>query len=181
MARTESETLDEDFASGHPDGVHAAYERYSPMVYTLALRSLGTVADAEDVTQQVFVAAWRARDRFVPERGPLAAWLVGITRHTIADTHARRGRDARSGSAVANQPEGTLETTGQVVDRVVVAHALAELGSPQKEIVSLAFFEDLTHAQIAERLSLPLGTVKSHIARSLRKLRKGMEAADVAF
>lgn len=178
---TEADTLGHDFRAGHTDGVRAAYERYSPMVYTLALRSLGAAADAEDVTQQVFVAAWRARERFDPDRGPLAGWLVGITRHTIADTHVRRSRDARSVSAVTNQPEYALEPTGEVVDQVFVADALAELGSPQKEIMYLAFFADLTHTQIAERLSLPLGTVKSHIARSLRKLRQRMEGADVAY
>ena len=177
----EPDALDDAFRTGQPDAVRAAYDRYSPMVYTLAIRSLGAVADAEDVTQQVFVSAWRGRGRFDPARGPLAAWLVGIARHTIADAHERRSREARSSAAAERDHEPVVEHTGQVVDQVVVADALADLGSPQKEILQLAFFADLTHTQIAERLELPLGTVKSHITRSLRRLRQRMEGADAAL
>ncbi|MEE6271841.1 RNA polymerase sigma factor [Georgenia wangjunii] len=177
------DALDDAFRTGRPEAVRAAYDRYSPMVYTLAIRSLGAVADAEDVTQQVFVSAWRGRERFDPARGPLAAWLVGITRHAIADAHERRTRDARAAAAAVHGAgaEAVVEHTGQVVDQVVVADALAELGSPQKEILQLAFFADLTHTQIADRLELPLGTVKSHITRSLRRLRQRMEGADAAL
>lgn len=178
---TEHDELDHAFRSGQQDAVRAAYERYAPMVYTIAVRSLGAIADAEDVTQQVFVSAWRGRERFDPTRGPLAAWLVGITRHAIADAHERRSREARSHAAAVREPEPTAEHTGQVVDQVVVADALAALGSPQQEILELAFFADLTHTQIAERLGMPLGTVKSHIARSLRRLRQRMEGADAAL
>jgi RNA polymerase sigma factor (sigma-70 family) len=177
----EPDALDHAFRTGQPEAVRAAYDRYSPMVYTLAIRSLGAVADAEDVTQQVFVSAWRSRERFDPARGPLAAWLIGIARHAIADVHERRSRDARSAAAAVHEAEPVVEHTGRVVDQVVVADALAQLGSPQKEILHLAFFADLTHTEIAERLELPLGTVKSHITRSLRRLRQRMEGADAAL
>ncbi|WP_240645693.1 sigma-70 family RNA polymerase sigma factor [Georgenia sp. SYP-B2076] len=172
------------FRDGQPDAMRAAYQRWSPLVYTIALRSLGSVSDAEDVTQQVFVAAWRGRARFDPDRAPLASWLVGITRHVVADTHERRTRERRAqdaATATAGE-EGVVgyEDPSRVVDRVIVADAVAGLGDPQREILTLAFYDDLTHVQIAERVGLPLGTVKSHIKRSLQRLRARLEVADEA-
>ena len=71
--------------AGEVDAIERLYQRWGRLVYTLALRSLGDVADAEDVTQQVFVAAWQGRDRFDPERAKLSTWLMAITRHKIVD------------------------------------------------------------------------------------------------
>ena len=178
------EELVASFRQGEPVAVREAYERWSPLVHTLARRALGNQTEAEDVTQHVFVEAWRTRHRFDPTRGPLQAWLVGITRHAIADTLARRTRQ-RAGveAAAAAQPreEGIADSAEQVVHSMVVADAIADLGEPQGTIVSLAFYDDLTHHQIAERTGIPLGTVKSHIRRSLQRLRERGEVADVAL
>lgn len=160
------------FAEGHPDAIRSAYERHSAMVYTVALRALGNSHDAEDVTQQVFVSAWRARATFDPSRS-FGAWLMGITKNKIADTYAARSRSRRNLDAVvAVTADEPAEETESVVTRVMVRAALERLGSPQREIVEMAFYNDLTHAAIAERLGLPLGTVKSHITRSLKRLRE---------
>ncbi len=175
------ERLAASFRAGDPHSVHDVYRRWSPLVYTIALRSLGSVPDAEDVTQQVFVAAWRGRSSFDPDRAPLASWLVGIARHAVADTHERRSRERRAQEAVTVTTDPVADPgTAELVDRVVVAEALAGLGEPQRQILSLAFYEDLTHAQIAERVGMPLGTVKSHIKRSLQRLRTRLEVADGA-
>lgn len=165
------------FQDGEPDAIRLAYERYSAMVYTIALRSLESPAEAEDVTQQVFVSAWRSRSHYDPTRASLGTWLVGIARHAVADAHERRHREHRKANAVAAHALTHVaeNPAGDVVDQVLVAQALSQLGSPQREILELAFFEDLTHTQIAERMNLPLGTVKSHITRSLRRLRTRME------
>nr|WP_232848117.1 sigma-70 family RNA polymerase sigma factor [Occultella kanbiaonis] len=175
--------LDRAFREGQRDAIQFAFQRWSPLVYTVALRSLGSVADAEDVTQQVFVAAWRGRSGFDPERSGLQAWLVGITRHTVADMHARRARERRAqeaATAALPAPTTDQDAVSGVVDRVVVADALRELPEPQAQILRLAFYEDLTHSQIASRVDLPLGTVKSHIKRSLRRMRSGLEVSDGA-
>lgn len=168
--------LAESFRAGDSDAVRAVYDRWSAMVFTLALRSLRSRADAEDVTQQVFLSAWRARESYDPTRAALPTWLMGIARRAVADTHARRGREARDAGAVAAKREPPADNpTAHVVDQVLVAQALSEFGPPRREILELAFFEDLTHTQIAQKMDLPVGTVKSHLTRSLKRLRTTME------
>jgi len=185
--KTESALEDSEVAAGFADGeewaLAEAYRRWSPLVHTLALRTLGQVMDAEDVTQQVFIKAWRSRDRFDRERGLLAPWLVGITRHVISDEWSARDRDRRLAqrtAALTPVSGGHLTHGDQLADSIVVHTSLARLGQPQRDILALAFYEELTHDQIAARLDLPLGTVKSHIRRSLRRLRDHLEVSDAA-
>ena len=180
---TAVDSLATEFAAGHPEAMRAAYERHSAMVYTLALRALNNAGDAEDVVQQVFVSAWRSRSTFDPDRSALGAWLVGITRRRIADAYTARTRARRDLDALAAVTDEDPAETGldaAVVTRVAVGAALAALGSPQKEIIELAYFSDMPHANIAERLGLPLGTVKSHITRSLKRLRSSLEVSEGA-
>ncbi|WP_217166169.1 sigma-70 family RNA polymerase sigma factor [Streptomyces sp. AC512_CC834] len=160
------------------DAFAAVYRRWGSLVHTMATRSLGDTHEAEDVTQQVFLGAWRGRSGFRPERGPLGAWLVGITRRKIADAltaRTRRGVLLDAASHDADAQRHVQATPDDVLDRVLLVDALSRLSRHQREVLCLAFYEDLTQIQIAERTGLPLGTVKSHARRGLHRLRKGIE------
>lgn len=177
---------DDELAAGLRHGqeacLEAAYRRWGTLVHTLAYRSLGDPREAEDVTQQVFLAVWRGRTGYNPERGAVAAWIVGIARRKIADALSARTRRA----VLASAAESMLSVTSPVVedaahialDRVVVRHELALLPAPQRRVLELAFFGDLTHSQIVQVTGWPLGTVKSHSRRGLTRLRLRLVAGE---
>ncbi|MEU6762418.1 sigma-70 family RNA polymerase sigma factor [Streptomyces sp. NPDC046853] len=174
------EELAHGLISADEQAFAAIYRRWSPRIHSMAARSLGDAREAEDVTQQVFLAAWRGRTGFHPERGPLGAWLVGITRRKIVDTLAARTRrlhliEAAGRAADAAPGDRRPEAADRVLDRVLLSGVLAGLPQRQQEVLRMAFYDDLTQHQISERTGLPLGTVKSHARRGLFQLRRRIE------
>ena len=169
--------------AGDPVALRRLWEPHGRGVYGFGLRH----HDAEDVTQQVFVRAWRSRATYDPSRGTAGAWLMGIARTQVADRLTARTRDtevmaraARAGVDLAGstgQPRGVPD---RVVEAVVVADELNRLPPQQRTVLRLAFFDDLTHQQIAGLTGLPLGTVKSHLRRGLERLRRRWEVDGVA-
>lgn len=170
------------FAHGDDAALGLAYRRWGPLVHGMAVRAVGG-AEAEDVTQQVFISAWQSRGSYRPGSGSLGAWLTGITRHRISDALARRPRRLE----VATDPavlegvlddlpaESTVNPVERAAARIVMTDELDRVGQPQRRIIELAFYDGLTHTQIAAHLDLPLGTVKSHIRRTLGRLRDRLE------
>jgi RNA polymerase sigma-70 factor, ECF subfamily len=173
--------LERAFAAGVDRALPDAYRRYGRIVHGLARRAVGA-DEADEVTQDVFVAAWATRERFDPARGSLAGWLVGVARHKALDALRRQQRHAARmarAAAVAGPDRRAADVDG-LAERLVVADGLAVLRPEVREVVELAFYSDLTHEQIAERTGRPLGTVKSHIRRSLAVLRRHLEGIDGA-
>ena len=167
-------------AAGSPEALSDAYRRWAPLVHTIALRSLRDPHDAEDVTQQVFVSAWNARHSLRPDEGSLVAWLVGITKHRIADVRTQRFRAHRNLTAVAAHT--TTHASGphdeECAERLLVAHELERMGDPRGTVLRMAFIEDRPHEEIATHLGLPLGTVKSHVRRGLIHLRTRLKEVE---
>ena len=168
--------LAQAFAAGDELALRQAYDRWGGLVHAFALRSLASRADAEEVTAQVFVRAWRGRAGYDSSRGSLCGWLLGIARREIADAHraAARERELREELDGAALPEEAT-TPDQLVDRLLVLDELARLRPEQRRAVGLAFYDGLTHEQVASTMGLPLGTAKTHIRRGLAVLRRRLE------
>jgi RNA polymerase sigma-70 factor, ECF subfamily len=169
---TEAE-LTVGFAQGDEACLQEVFRRSAPLIYTIAYRALGSSTDGEEITQEVFVSAWRARVNYQPERGSLSGWLIGIARHRIADRQRARGRDLRLVQAVTKQTDVQVqpEALSTLIDRIVLTEEIGRLPHPRGTILQLAFWEGRSYPQIAEQLDLPLGTVKSHARRALLHLR----------
>lgn len=164
-------------ARGDTTAVTGCLDRYGGLVWSVCVRMLGTGADAEDATQDVFVDLWRFADRFDARRAQEATFVTMIARRKCIDRLRRRtaGPDVTAGSAVLDLPAPA--DRDPVADRDElerVEAAMARLDPPKPEVLRLSICDGFTHAQIAERLNLPLGTVKTHIRRGLGTLRDAL-------
>jgi RNA polymerase sigma-70 factor (ECF subfamily) len=161
------------------------YDRYSAVLYAAALRIAGERSDAEEIVLDAFAQAWRDASRFRSERGSVIAWLTMMCRSRALDLVRARGRrlrlvDAASASEpgatpgmgdAGPLPSGDLE---RIERRAEVARALRELSPPQREVIELAYYDGLSHSEIAERLGEPLGTVKTRVRLAMQKLRDAL-------
>ena len=166
------------FKAGDGQALRLLYERYGAAVLHLANAAVGNRADAEDITQATFVAAWQGRDGYQAERGSLLGWLLGIARRKVADLLRTRSKQDRVTDSLRNDWQEIPEQDGPadaVVDRLIVVDELSTLEPDQRRVLELAFYDDLTHTQIAAATGLALGTVKSHLRRGMARLRKRWE------
>ncbi len=151
----------------------ALYIRYAPLVFHLALQSLDAAA-AEEIVQDVFLAVWQKADTYDPERGVLRPWLLQIAHHRILNELRTRSRRPRL------HPDGDGRLLGGIPDPGLEP-VEESWQAYRRQALSLAFFEELTHAQVAEALHLPLGTVKTRIRSGLRTLRVALLPLGVAI
>jgi RNA polymerase sigma-70 factor (ECF subfamily) len=167
----------ERMARGEPEGLAELYDRHGRLVYSLALRILRDQGDAEDVVQEVFSQAWRQASRYQSSRGNVVAWLMNLARSRAIDR--LRGRRSRPEPMADAEAVVEMPDLAQPVDEQLalsgraeqIRSAVDELSLLQRVAIELAFYEGLTHAEIADRLELPLGTVKTRIRQGLLKLK----------
>jgi RNA polymerase sigma-70 factor (ECF subfamily) len=169
--------------AGEERAVRVLYARFARPVYTLGLRLLGSAESAEELTQDVFLAAWRKASRFDAARGRLSTWLMAIA-HNLAVDRLRHDRGAGRPVLifVDELPEGsTTEEEDMLVERETARQALAGLSQTERELLRRAYFQGWTAREIAETDDIPLGTVKTRLRTALIKLRKAqVEQARVA-
>jgi RNA polymerase sigma factor (sigma-70 family) len=175
------------FRAGDERALRRLFDQFGPAVFHLATLCLANVAAAEDVTRSTFVAAWLAREHFDPAHGSLLAWLLGIARSKIAEQPKRAPRHPgnQASNQAGNQAANVVESGGEppperVVDQLVLADELAKLRGEQRRVLELAFYDGLTHTQIAAVTGLPLDTVKTHLSSGMVALRRRWEVDGVA-
>jgi len=164
-------------ARGEGDAVAELYDRHARPIYSLALRILGDTTEAEDIVQEVFSQAWKQAARYNASRGAVGAWLLTLARSRAIDR--LRAKRARPGDVSDERVAGQLVDAGPPADLLVLSSeqvarvraALDELPLLQRAAIELAYYEGLTHAEIADRLEQPLGTVKTRIRLAMLKLR----------
>ena len=181
---SESErALMQQLLAGDEDAIRALYARFGRTVYALGVRMLGSAEAAEELTQDVFLAAWRKAGRFDPARGRLSTWLMAIA-HNMAVDRLRHERGAARPSLVLvdEVPETTaLDEEAALIDRDTARRAMAGLSEPERRLLLQAYLHGWTAREIAEAGGLPLGTVKTRLRTLLIKLRAaGAEQARAA-
>jgi RNA polymerase sigma-70 factor (ECF subfamily) len=161
----------------------ALYDRYGNLVYSAALRVVRDGQIAEDMVQEIFLRIWRKPESYVAQRGRFVTWLTSVTRNRAVDEVRSRGRRFRHETASPEEQERELPAseqddpalTAELSDqRRLILAALKEIPAEQREIIELAYFGGLTQQEIAERLSQPLGTVKTRIRLGMQKLRAAL-------
>lgn len=169
-------------AAGSADALGRLYDRHAAKVYGLARRMLARLEDAEEVVQDVFAQIWRDAPRYRHERASVAGWMIMLTRTRAIDR--LRARRARPDQHMAVEPSPALALIADDPDPEAIAistrdaeqlrAALQELPAEQRSLLNLAYYEGLSHSEIAEKTGVALGTVKTRIRSAMISLREAL-------
>jgi len=162
--------------SGDQGAMAALYDRYSSIVYSVALRVLQDTGAAEDVLQDIFMQLWRNPGAFDASRGNMASWLAVIARHRSIDALRRRRPENDIEDVIVSIEPDLASEADHSRAMVKVRGALETMPPPQRSALEMAYFEGLTHSEIAEKTGEPLGTIKTRIRSGLLSLRKVLAA-----
>jgi RNA polymerase sigma-70 factor, ECF subfamily len=167
-------------AEGQVNALSILYDRYARLVYSLAFKILESSEEAEDITQEVFLTLWR-RNTYNPERGSLSSFLTTMTRSRAIDKLRSKGARLR----VLQRLQGIVRTEissptpleqASVGERSqVIREALSQLSDTERQVLEIAYYEGLSQSEIAKRLNIPLGTVKTRSRQGLLKLRQTLQ------
>jgi RNA polymerase sigma-70 factor (ECF subfamily) len=157
------------------------YDRYAGRLYGLGVRLLGDTGLAEELVQETFVRLWRTAGRYDPERGSVSSFAFAIARRIAVDLWRRPS--SRPFAEAVEDERAAGEQAGDSVDRILVGlsvrEALDSLPDGQREVLELLHLHDLTQVQVAERLGVPLGTVKTRAFYGVRALKQALEEREV--
>lgn len=157
--------------SGDQQAMGALFDRYFSLVYSVALRVLGDTGAAEDILQEVFMQLWRKPAVFDSARGSLAAWLAVIARNRAIDAIRKRKPETDIEDVIVSvEPDFAGEAERNRAAEHI-RRKLSEMPEPQRSALEMAFFEGLTHSEIATKTGTPLGTIKTRIRTALISLR----------
>ncbi|NJK39628.1 MAG: sigma-70 family RNA polymerase sigma factor [Oscillatoriales cyanobacterium RM2_1_1] len=174
---TSDAQLVQQLRAGHPQALSILYDRYSGLVYSLALKVLNQSSEAEDLTQDIFLNFWK-QEQFDPERAALSTYLCVMTRsRALNKLKSSNSRQRTLERLQTNTPEEfssltPLEQASQAEQEQTVRAALSQLSDRQRQILEMNFYHGISHAEISRQLEVPLGTVKTNARQGLLKLRK---------
>ena len=161
--------------SGDEKAMGELYDRYSGIVYAVALRVLGDAGAAEDVLQEVFMQLWRNPGLFDSSRGSLAPWLSVITRNRAIDQIRKRRPETDVDDVVVSVEPDLVGEAERAMAMTKVRTVLSGMPAAQRTALEMAYFEGLTHTEISEKTGEPLGTIKTRIRSGLLTLRKAFQ------
>jgi RNA polymerase sigma-70 factor (ECF subfamily) len=151
------------------------YDRYSSVVYSVALRVLGEAGAAEDVLQEVFLQLWRNPGAFDAARGSLGSWLAVITRNRAIDSLRKRRPETDIEDCIVSVAPDLAGDADRARAAEKVRNLLGGMPAPQRDALQMAYFEGLSHTEIATKTGEPLGTIKTRIRAGLISLRKAFQ------
>jgi RNA polymerase sigma factor (sigma-70 family) len=178
------EALVAQIARGDEQALSAFYDRFGRIVFSLALRVVRNAQVAEEATQEAFLAVWRSADEYRASRGSARTWLLTIAHRRAVDRVRYEQRRVAANEPLDDTTQAQIrQTLPSAEDEAWVAfererlvRALAQIPDAERELIELAYFDGYTQSQLAERLGLPLGTVKRRTFTGLRRLRELLEA-----
>ena len=161
---------------GDADALALLYGKYAKVVYSVSLRVLRDPASAEDVLQEIFMQVWRNPSAFSMDKGSLAGWLAILSRNRSIDLQRRKRPTDSVDDVVLASPFNLAEASETNIMLEKARGWMELLSGEQQKMLQMAFFDGLTHAEIAEKTGDPLGTIKTRIRRALQTLRKAAQA-----
>jgi RNA polymerase sigma-70 factor (ECF subfamily) len=161
--------------AGDRSAFERLYGRYARTVFGLALRRLGDRGRAEEAVQETFISVWRSARSYAPERGPGAPWLYGIARNAIVDRSRVRQESPAEAPDEPSADAGPDERAEQAWTQWQVHRALELLPAREREVIALAYWSELSQSEVAARLGIPLGTVKTRTRSALLHLAELLE------
>ncbi len=161
--------------SGDEKAIAELYDRYSAVVYSVALRVLGDTGRAEDILQEVFMQLWRNPGLFDSSRGNLAPWLAVIARNRAIDALRKRRPESDIADVVVSVEPDMAGDAERAIAMTKVREVLSGMPAAQRSALEMAYFEGLSHSEISSKTGEPLGTIKTRIRAGLLALRKAFE------